>query len=146
MRPTEIQLYKQPRLRHAAPIMRKKLLPVLLAPMLLTGCATTFTNLTPQQQSRNANNLYPVEVAFNSRQTSLRWETIQPFVNVGTEFYPMRPTLLMSNRWEGLVPVPAGANKVEYRYKFDFKYNVFGKPPQNDSALSPTYTLRILSQ
>src|ERR1044071_1092400 len=110
----------------------KKLLPVLLAPLLLAGCATTFTNLSPRQQVRNPNHLYPVEVAFTSRQQSLRWESIQPFVNVGSEFYPMRSTKLMTNRWEALLPVPAGKNTVHYRYKFDFKYNALGRPPQND--------------
>jgi hypothetical protein len=64
---------------------------------------------------------------------------------VGTKFYPMRPTSLMTNRWEGLLPVPAGENLVHYRYKFDFKYNAMG-PPQSDSAVSPQYTLRILEQ
>jgi hypothetical protein len=122
----------------------KKILPLLLLPLLFTGCATTFSNLTPKAQQRNANHLYPVEVAFNSRQQSLRWETIQPFVNVGTEFYPMRPTLLMTNRWEALVPVPASQNAIQYRYKFEFKYNAVGLPPQPDSALSPQYTLRIV--
>jgi hypothetical protein len=48
----------------------------------------------------------------------------------------------MTNRWEGLVPVPAGTNLVHYRYKFDFKYNAMGNP-QSDSALSKDYTLRI---
>ena len=123
--------------------MLKKFLPLLLLPLLLAGCATTFTNLTPQHQVRNANHLYPVEVAFTSRQQSLRWETIKPMVKVGTEFYPMRPTLLMTNRWEALVPVPAGKNVIQYRYKLDFKYNAVGQPPQDDSALSPLYTLRV---
>ncbi len=123
--------------------MRKKISLVLLAPLLLAGC-TTFTSLTPQRQVRNANHLYPVEVAFNTRQQSLRWDSIQPFVNVGTDFYPMRPTRLMKNRWEGLVPVPLGTNTICYRYKFDFKYNVIGNQPQSDSVLSPKYTLRIL--
>jgi hypothetical protein len=128
------------------PLMMKKFLPLLLAPLLLAGCATTFTNLTPQQQTRNANNLYPVEVAFTTKQQSLRWETIQAYVNVGTEFYPMRQTLKMSNRWEGLVPVPKDKWAVQYRYKFDFKYNAMGQPPQNDSAISPEYTLHIMEQ
>ena len=139
-------LYNSRRVRHAAGVTMKKLLPILLAPLLLAGCATTFTNLSPRQQASNANHLYPVEVAFNSRQQSLRWETIQPFVHVGTESYPMRPILLMTNRWEALLPVPAGQNAVHYRYKFDFKYNAFGKPPQSDSAISPDYTLRILEK
>lgn len=126
--------------------MIKRFLPLLLAPLLLAGCSTTFTNLTPSQQLRNANNLYPVEVAFTTRQQSLRWETIQPYVNVGTEFYPMRQTLRMSNRWEGLVPVPADKSTITYRYKFDFKYNAVGLPPQEDSSLSPEYKLKIVDQ
>src|SRR2546425_11007637 len=101
------------------------LLPLLL---LVSGCATTFTNLTPQRQPRNANNLYPVEVALDSRQQTLRWDSIKPHIVVGREFYPMRPTLLMTNRWEGLVPVPPGTNLVHYRYKFNFDYNALGKP------------------
>lgn len=117
--------------------------PAVLLCWLGAGCASTFSNLTPQSQPRNANNLYPVEVTFHSRQQSLLWESIQPTINVGTEFYPMRPTLLMTNRWEGLVPIPPGQNQVDYRYKFDFKYNAVGQMPQEDSAISPYYTLRI---
>lgn len=125
--------------------MWKKALPILLAPCLLAGCGTTFTNLTSQHQVRNPNNLYPVEVAFNTRQQSLRWESIQPFVVVGTEAYPMRQTLLMNNRWEGLVPAPPSTNVVYYHYKFDFQYNDFG-PPKADSAASHEYKLLILEK
>ena len=116
---------------------------VLLFPLLLTGCAATFSNLTPQQQPRNSNSLYPVEVAFTTRQQTLRWETIQPKVVVGAESYPMRPTPLMTNRWETLLPIPPGTNLVHYRYKFDFEYNAVGAR-KADSAFSPPYTLRIL--
>jgi hypothetical protein len=124
--------------------MLKKCLTVSLLPLLLFagGCSTVFTNLTPQVQERNSNNLYPVEVALQSRQQTLRWQSIKPQIVVGTEFYPMRPTLLMTNRWEGLVPVPPGTNLVHYRYKFDFQYNAMGQP-QSDSALSKDFTLRI---
>ena len=45
--------------------MMKKFLPVLFLPLLLAGCATAFTNLTPLQQARNPKNLYPVEVALD---------------------------------------------------------------------------------
>lgn len=125
--------------------MLKKILPVLLAPLLLAGCTSTFTNLTPRQQVRNSTNLYPVEVALNTRQQTLRWDSIRPQVVVGDAAYPMRPTMLMSNRWEGLVPVPAGANSVHYRYKFDFDYNAFGAP-RKDSSMSPEYTLKVLEE
>ncbi len=124
--------------------MLKKFLPLLLLPLVLAGCATTFTNLTPLQQPRNQNNLYPLEVALDTRQQSLRWESIRPQIMVGNDFYPMRTTRMMTNRWEGLIPVPAGTSLVHYRYKFDFDYNALGKPKQ-DSALSPEYTLHIVN-
>jgi hypothetical protein len=122
--------------------MFKKLVPFLAIPLLLAGCATTLTNLTPQRQVRNPNNLYPVEVALSSRQQTMQWESINPQIVVGTDFYPMRPTVHMTNRWEGLIPVPPGASIVHYRYKFDFDYATFGKPKQ-DSLLSQEYTLQI---
>jgi hypothetical protein len=125
--------------------MLKKILPLLIVPLLMGGCAATFTNLTPRQQVRNSNNLYPVEVALNSRQQTLRWDTIKPQIVVGAEFYPMHPTPLITNRWEGAIPVPPDVSVVHYRYKFDFKANAFG-PPQSDSASSADYTLRIVDQ
>ena len=75
----------------------------------------------------------------------MRWDSIKPQIVVGSEFYSMRPTLLMTNRWEGLVPVSAGTNLVHYRYKFDYQYNAMGNP-RSDSALSPEYTLRIIEE
>ena len=122
----------------------RKVLPFLALAILATGCSTaTLTNLTPQQQVRNANGLYPVEAALDSKQQSLRWNSIKPMVMVGSEYYPMRPTLLMTNRWEGLIPVAPAANSVKYKFKFDFQYNAMGKP-RNDSALSKEYSLRVV--
>jgi hypothetical protein len=125
--------------------MWKKFLPVLSV-LLLAGCASTYTRLTPEQQPRNANNLYPVEVAFNSTQQSLRWETIQPYVLANGELYPLHQVSHMQNRWEGYVPVPPGANSVEYRFKFDYKYNNMGTDPKPGSSFSPTYKLKIVDQ
>ena len=125
--------------------MWKKILP-LLSVLLLTGCAATFTRLSPLQQPRNANNLYQVEVAFNSQQQSLRWETIQPYVLVNGELYPLRPVPVVQNRWEGFVPVPSGANSVTYRFKFDYKYNAVGSKPRANSAYSPACRLTIIDR
>ncbi len=124
--------------------MLKKTLPLLLLPLLLAGCQATFTNLTPSQRPRSTNNLYLVEVALNSRQQTMRWESIQPKIVVGTDTYPMRRTPLMTNRWEGLLPVAAGVDLIHYRYKFDYEYNAFGRP-QPDSAMSDQYSLKILN-
>ena len=124
----------------------RKIVSLLALAIVATSCTTaTLTNLTPQQQVRNANGLYPVEAALDSKQQTLRWDSIKPMVKVGGEYFPMRPTLLMTNRWEGLIPIPAGASVVTYRFKFDFQYNAMGKP-RNDSALSKEYTLRVIEQ
>ena len=123
--------------------MFKKSLPVLsLSLLLLAGCATQLTNLTPLQQPRDTNNLYRVEVAFDTRQQTIRWQSIEPKIVVGKESYDMRTTPFMTNRWEGLIPVPPGTSAVRYRYRLDFKYNRMGEPGR-DNALSQEYTLRI---
>ena len=125
--------------------MLKRFLPLCLLPLMLAGCTATFTNLTPHQQTRTTNNVYRVEVAMDTRQQSLRWDSIQPKVVVGAQAYPMQVTSLMSNRWEGLVPIPAATSLIHYRYKFDFNYNAIGGP-RSDSAISQDYTLKILDQ
>jgi hypothetical protein len=122
--------------------MTKKFLPVLFLPLLLAGCATSITNLTPLHQTRNSNNLYPVEVALDSNQQTIRWDSVQPHILVGNEAYAMRGTLLMTNRWEGVVPVPPGASSVTYRYKVDYEYNSLGKPKAG-TWLSGPYTLKV---
>jgi len=125
--------------------MWKKILPALPV-LLLTGCASTFTNLTPLEQPRNANNLYPVEVAFTSQQESLRWDSIHPYVLANGQLYDMRPTPLMTNRWEGYVPASPGDSEVTYRYKFQYTYDAIGKGPTTGNALSPQYKLTIQGQ
>jgi hypothetical protein len=142
---SEIQLYNAFVPCNSMPAMWKKLLPLMFAPLLLAGCATTFTNLTPLQQPRNPNNLYPVEVEFDNHETALRWDSIQPSVLVGSESYPMRKVPIVPNRWEGLVPVPAGTDAATYRYKFDFLRNNFGGPT-TDTLFSLKYNLKVTEQ
>ena len=126
-------------------MMLKRFLMVLPV-LLLTGCASTFTRLTPTMQPRNANNLYPVEVSFDSTQQSLRWDSIKPYVLVDGQPYPLRQVPMMKDRWEGLVPVPPTDDSVQYRFKFDYLYNSFGKDPQPSSVTSPVYRLKIVNQ
>ena len=124
--------------------MLKKFL-LLLPVLLLAGCATaTFTRLTPNVQPRNANNLYPVEAVFESQQQSLRRDSIQAYVLVNGQPLPLRPVPLVKNRWEGLVPVPAGVSAVNYRFKFDYLYNNFGTAPKPNSVSSKVFTLKVV--
>jgi hypothetical protein len=116
---------------------------LLLFPLILAGCATTVTNLTPTTQARKLNGLYPIEVAVDTRQQSLQQETITPYVLIGAQSYPMQQTMLLKNRWETLVPIPADREFVSYQFKFDYEY--LGIPRrQKGSKLSAPYQLRIL--
>jgi hypothetical protein len=125
----------------AARMKWQKFLLVLPA-LLITGCAGTFTNLTPLEQSRNGNNLYPVEVSFDSQQQAMRWDSIHPYLLVNGQLYDMHQTPMVTNRWEGFVPATPMENTVTYRYKFDYMANDFGKP-RPTSAYSPAYHLTI---
>ena len=126
--------------------MLKKFLP-LLPVLLLAGCATgTFTRLTPTQEPRNTDNLYPVEASFDSHQQSLRWNSVKAYVLVNGQALPMRRVPLVKNRWEGVIHVPPGASIVAYRFKFDYLFNVFGSQPQPDSIVSKVYTLKVVDQ
>ena len=127
--------------------MFKKLMPILALALVMTGCtSTSITNLTAKQTFRNANGLYPVEVALSSRQQTLRWPTIKANAVMDNEFYAMRMTSLMTNRWETLIPVPADKNIVYFRFKFDYTYDAFASPGKMDSVLSPIYRLQILDK
>jgi hypothetical protein len=123
--------------------MWKKSLLLLPALLLLAGCAAVGTNLSAQRQLRNTENLYPVEVKFDSKQQALRWDSVKAYVIVGKETYEMRKTHLMNNRWEALIPIPANVKTVAYHYKFEYLYNNFGGPSKG-SASTRTYALEIL--
>ena len=114
---------------------------VFLIPLFLSGCAS-FTNLTPSKLPRNPNGLYPFEVAWQTKQQSLRRDSIRAYVIMDLESYPMQPTQVVKNRWETLVPIPASKRSISYRYKFDYDYNSI-PVPQKDSVLSPSYQLEI---
>ena len=138
------KLYKTAQLCELVRMNWKIFLP-LLPVLLLAGCVTSsFTRVTPLQQPRNPNNLYPVEVIFNSSQQSLRWDSLKPFVLVNGELYPLRPVPVVQNRWEGFVPVPPTADGVIYRFKFEYLYNTFGTEPRSSSDVSPLYNLKIV--
>jgi len=116
-----------------------------LAVFWLAGCSTTITNITPSHVQRNANNLYPFEVAVETSQSSIRENSIKAFVVIGNDLYPMRNVQMLKNRWETLVPIPASTNYVYYRYKFDYTYDRIPSPA-NSSRLSSTYQLEIVDK
>ena len=117
---------------------------LLLIPLFFSGCAS-FTNLTPSKLPRNPNGLYAFEVAWQTKQQSLRPDSIRAYLIMNVESYPMQPTQVVKNRWETLVPIPASKRSVSYRYKFDYAYDRIPKPG-NSSRLSTTYQLEIVDK
>ncbi len=113
----------------------------VFTPLLLAGCST-ITNLTPAKQERNTTGLYPIEMAWHSREQAIRQKSMNPQVMIGLDSYEMKPTPLVKNRWETLVPVPAGKNTLHYRFKVDYEYNAIPEPRKN-SKMSPEYELQI---
>ncbi len=100
------------------------------------------TNLTTTRQPRNATGMYPVEFQWDSSQQSIVEGSIKPHVMVGHEFYPMRPSLGIKDRWESVVPVGTDKTSVIYQFKVEYMYRSFGAP-QRSSKLSPGYKLEI---
>lgn len=116
-----------------------------LAALVLAGagCATDrITNLTPPELPHEPSGQYRVEVEFNNRQRSMRWDSVQALAVVGEKFYPLQLAPNMQNRWEGYVPVPPDESRVFYRFRWDFTHQGFGTAPSN-SIRSPQYRLEI---
>ena len=108
-----------------------------------TGCSTTrITNLTPFEANREPSGLYPFEASFHTTQTTLVHESVKAYVVVGDNFYPMKPTEIVDGRWETLVPIESDANKVYYRFKFDYIRNGVSRP-EGGSKLSPPFQLEL---
>jgi hypothetical protein len=127
-------------------LILKKILPLVLLPLLLVGCGTTaIVNLTPSRLPRKDNGQYPFGVEWASRQQSLIKDSIQAYVVIGLDQYPMQRTPLLTNRWETLVPIAADKDSVIYRYKFDYEYQSFAAR-QRDSKLSKVYQLFVLEK
>jgi hypothetical protein len=128
--------------------MKKKLSslgPLLLSSLLLSGCTTTITNLTPSTQKRNPNALYPIEVELDTRDATIRHESIKPYVLVGSQSYPMQQTLGLKNRWETLVPVPPDKEYVSYRFKVNYDNRRIPEARPN-SRLSQPFQLQVLDK
>jgi hypothetical protein len=114
---------------------------------LMAGCASnSISPLTPRHTFRSPDGYYLLEAQLDSTQRALRWETIKATAVVGTQTYEMRRTTFMTNRWETLVPIPAGQSTITYHFRFDYDCNTFGVPPQPNSTTSRNYKLEILPQ
>jgi hypothetical protein len=130
-------------------IIRRNVMLSLFLPLLLAGCSsgslynTAITNLTPGRAARSPEGLYLVEAHWRSNQQAIRADTFKAYVKMGADFYPMRRTQVLDDRWEAWIPVSAEERYVNYQFKFDYQVNAV-PAPRPDSKLSATYQLEIL--
>jgi hypothetical protein len=119
-------------------------LKLLFASSLLAfaGCTSVITNLTPSTLPRNPTGQYLVEMKLDTKQQTMREESVAPYVVTGFNEYKMRPTPKMANRWETYIPVPTNETLTYYRFKVDYEYNRFGQPGAG-SFRSEDYKLTI---
>jgi len=126
--------------------LMKKFLPLLLISWVFAGCqGPKITNLTPSKLERNSAGLYPVEAAWETREHAFRPPSLKPQVMVGLQTFDMRPVPVVKDRFETMIPVPAGESRVRYRFKFDYEVNTI-PIPRPDSKMSPEYTLEIVEK
>jgi hypothetical protein len=108
------------------------------------GCSTTvITNLTPSRLPRKESGQYQFAAEYSTRQQSLIKESMEAFVIVGNEQYPMQRTPMLTNRWETLVPIPAEQDVVTYRFRFNYDYRSIPERRSN-SRESKYYQLFVL--
>lgn len=110
---------------------------------LLTGCSTTrLTNLTPERFPRNVANLYPFEVAWESKRRGVD-ANIGAYVLINDQVFPMNPVPKAKNRWEAQITIPPDKTLVPYRYKFVYQYPGVVTTAKRNSNLSQSYRLTI---
>ena len=112
--------------------------------VLLAGCTSNkISNMTPKVLHRTPDGLYTFEARWDTNQRAFLDDTMKPFVVVERDFHSMQRVALTTNRWEAVVPVPADKRFLNYRFKFDYLVNGFGKK-HPDSRMSPTYQVEIV--
>jgi hypothetical protein len=126
----------------------KRFLSLALFCLLFTGVgctSTSLTNLTPRQQTRNANGLYPVEALWESNQATVVSNSIKGFVVVGENAYPMERSPMLPTRWETVLPVPADKDHVNFRFRFDYEYLQIQKR-SGGNVWSAPYQMQIVDR
>lgn len=127
-------------LRHAGRV--KKLLLVAATAAFVAGCAPNYVNLTPGRVSPTADKVYPFEVQWDSPRRGANNASVQAYVVIGTNFFPMTRIPNTANRWEARVPLPPEMTVVPYRFKFDYDYP--GLPKRElASDRSPEYKIGV---
>lgn len=115
----------------------------LLLALAGVGCTGSLnTNLTPRDLPAAPDSSYLFETTFDSRRRGVDPASVKAWVMIDLTLYPMQRVPNTDNRFEALVPLPAGRSNIPYRYKFEFAYP--GTPSREvNSTWSQEYRLVV---
>jgi hypothetical protein len=99
------------RLLHASRIL---LAPAALGLLLLSGCSTTLTNLTPDSLPANPSQLYTLSVRFNPHAATLVPGSVSLEVIVDGQPHPMTKSPAGQDIYTYDFPAPAGIAEIRY--------------------------------
>jgi hypothetical protein len=123
-----------PLLRTMTPMIVRSWAVAVLGALALAGCVpTSVSNLTPRTVPANPTRTYPFEVTWNTARRGVKTDAVSAWVVIDGVLYPMTRVPVAANRWEALVPVPAGRTYVPYKYRFDYSIpGVVSKTPTSE--------------
>ncbi len=114
------------------------------AAFLISGCAPSYTNLTPRNAASSGPDIHHFEVQWDTSRRGANGPDVKAFVVIGETMYPMNRIPGTSDRWETDAPIPKDRPIVPYRYKFDYTFpTLTQRLPQSD--ISPPYFLELSS-
>ena len=101
--------------KHISPILG------LVLTMFLTGCGSTFTNLTSTRVEQNDSNIYTFRYEANLTQPGVVQESVQGFIAINGEEYPMIRDRHGRNRFSFDYRLPPGQSEVKYYFRVTYE-------------------------
>jgi len=110
--------------------------------LLGSGCAPSYTNLTPRSAPLAGPDLHHFEVQWDTSRRGANGPDVKAYVVVGESLYPLQRIPGTPDRWEGDAPIPKDKTIIPYRFKFDYTFpTITQRLPQSD--YSPPYFLEL---
>lgn len=95
-------------------------------------------------QPRDGNGMYRFEMAWETKESGVIHEMVQPRLLINNESHPMSRTAMTTNRWETLVSIPKEETFVNYRYVVNYAKKGGKLQPSLNSIASKPYELQII--
>ena len=96
-------------------------LTALFASLLLVGCDLRITNLTPETVPENPSGYYDIQVLIEPTGSKVLADTIEPFIVIDGQTFPMRPSAAGPNIFEYEYRLPPNRREARYYFQVDYQ-------------------------